>query len=53
MLTLTERPLVTSHTGHLGSGQGTSDEALISAIAAGDQRAMHCLYARHSGIHPV
>jgi RNA polymerase sigma-70 factor (ECF subfamily) len=45
MLTLTERPLVTSHT---GQGQGTSDEALISAIAAGDQPAMHVLYIRHS-----
>jgi RNA polymerase sigma-70 factor (ECF subfamily) len=48
MLTITERPLVTSHTGELGSGQGTSDEGLISAIAAGDRRAMHCLYAWHS-----
>jgi RNA polymerase sigma-70 factor, ECF subfamily len=48
MLTLTERPLVTSYTGASGSGQETSDEALISAIAAGDQRAMHSLYARHS-----
>jgi RNA polymerase sigma-70 factor (ECF subfamily) len=48
MLTLTERPLVTSHTGELGSGQRTSDEALISAIAAGDQCAMPFLYARHS-----
>src|SRR5512133_1829659 len=48
MLTLTERPLVASHKGELGSGQGTSDEALITAIAVGDQRAMHCLYARYS-----
>lgn len=48
MLTLTERPLVASHKGVVGSGQGTSDEALISAIAAGDRRAMHFLYARHS-----
>lgn len=48
MLTLTERPLVTSHTGASGFGQETSDEALINAIAAGDQRAMHSLYARHS-----
>jgi RNA polymerase sigma-70 factor (ECF subfamily) len=31
----------------LGSGQGTSDEALLGAIAAGDQRAMQVLYARH------
>jgi RNA polymerase sigma-70 factor (ECF subfamily) len=48
MLTLTERPLVTSHTGASRFGQETSDEALINAIAAGDQRAMHSLYARHS-----
>jgi RNA polymerase sigma-70 factor (ECF subfamily) len=48
MLTLTERPLLTSHTGGLGSGQRTSDEALISAIAAGDRRAMHVLYVRHN-----
>jgi RNA polymerase sigma-70 factor (ECF subfamily) len=48
MLTLTERPLVTSHAGELESGQGTSDAVLISAIAAGDQRAMHSLYARYS-----
>jgi RNA polymerase sigma-70 factor (ECF subfamily) len=48
MLTVTERPLLTSHASELGSGQGTSDEALISAIAAGDRRAMHVLYVRHS-----
>jgi RNA polymerase sigma-70 factor (ECF subfamily) len=48
MLTLTQRPLVTSHRRASGSGQETSDEALISAIGAGDRRAMHCLYARHS-----
>src|SRR5215469_828146 len=48
MHTLTERPLVISQAGRLGSGQGTSDEALIRAIAAGDQRAMHSLYVRHS-----
>ena len=48
MLTLTERPLVTSHTGASGFGQETSDEALISAIAAGNRRAMHVLYVRHS-----
>ena len=48
MLTLTERPLLTSHTGGLGSGQRTSDEALISAIAAGDRHAMHVLYVRHN-----
>jgi RNA polymerase sigma-70 factor (ECF subfamily) len=48
MLTLTERPLLTSHTGGLGSGQRTSDEALINAIAAGDRHAMHVLYVRHS-----
>jgi RNA polymerase sigma-70 factor (ECF subfamily) len=48
VLMLTQTPLVTSRTGASGSGQRTSDEALISAIAVGDQRAMHCLYARHS-----
>ena len=48
MDTLTESSLVTSHTRESGLGQGTSDEALISAIAAGDQRAMHSLYVRHS-----
>jgi len=48
MRTLTERSLVISQTGRFGSGQGTSDEALIRAIAAGDQRAMHALYVRHS-----
>jgi RNA polymerase sigma-70 factor, ECF subfamily len=47
MHTLTERPLVISRAGELGSGKGTSDEALIGAIAAGDQRAMQVLYARH------
>jgi len=48
MHTLTERSLVVSRAGKLGSGQGTSDEALIRAIAVGDQRAMHALYVRHS-----
>jgi RNA polymerase sigma-70 factor, ECF subfamily len=48
MLTLTGRPFVTSRTGEVGSGQGTSDEALIGAIAAGDRRAMQALYARHN-----
>jgi RNA polymerase sigma-70 factor (ECF subfamily) len=48
MLTLNERPLVTSYAGEFESDQGTSDAALISGIAAGDQRAMHSLYARHS-----
>jgi RNA polymerase sigma-70 factor, ECF subfamily len=48
MHTLTERLLVVSRAGKLGSGQGTSDEALIRTIAAGDQRAMHALYVRHS-----
>jgi RNA polymerase sigma-70 factor (ECF subfamily) len=49
MLALTGKPFVTSCTGEVGSGQGTSDEALIGAIAAGDRRAMQTLYARHSG----
>jgi RNA polymerase sigma-70 factor (ECF subfamily) len=48
MHTLTENSLVISRAGRLGSDQGTSDEALVRAIAAGDQRAMHALYARHS-----
>ena len=48
MLTLTGKPFVTSRTGEVGSGQGTSDEALISAIAGGDRRAMQALYARHN-----
>jgi len=48
MLTLTGKPLVTSRTGELGSGRVTSDEALVRAIAAGDQHAMQVLYARHS-----
>ena len=45
MLTFIETPLVVSRT---GESQGTSDEALISAIAAGDRHAMHVLYVRHS-----
>lgn len=48
MHTLTENSLVISRAGRLGSDQRTSDEALIRAIGAGDQRAMHALYARHS-----
>ena len=48
MLTLTGKPFVTSRTGEVGSGQGTSDEALIGAIAVGDRRAMQALYARHN-----
>jgi RNA polymerase sigma-70 factor, ECF subfamily len=48
MLTLTEKPFVTSRAGEVGSGQGRSDEALIGAIAAGDRRAMQALYARHN-----
>jgi RNA polymerase sigma-70 factor, ECF subfamily len=47
MDTLIQRPLVLSRAGRLGSGQRTSDEALLGAIAAGDQRAMQVLYARH------
>jgi RNA polymerase sigma-70 factor, ECF subfamily len=48
MLTLTGKPFVTSRTGEVGSGQGTSDEALIGAIAARDRRAMQALYRRHN-----
>ena len=48
MLTLTGKPFVTSRTGEVGSGQGTSDETLIRAIAAGDRRAMQTLFARHN-----
>ena len=48
MLTLTGKPFVTSRTGEVGSEQGTSDEALIGAIAAGDRGALQALYARHN-----
>ena len=48
MLTLTGKPFVASRTGEAGSGQGTSDEALIGDIAAGDRGAMQALYARHN-----
>ena len=48
MLTLTGKPFLTSRTGEVGSGQGTSDEALIGAIAARDRRAMQALYTRHN-----
>jgi RNA polymerase sigma-70 factor (ECF subfamily) len=47
MHTLTERPLVISRAGKLGSNQGTPDEALLWAVANGDQRAMQVLYARY------
>jgi RNA polymerase sigma-70 factor (ECF subfamily) len=47
MHTFTERPLVISRAAKLGSGQGTPDEALLGAIANGDQRAMRVLYARY------
>ena len=48
MLTLTGKPFVTSPTSEVGSGEGTSDEALIGTIAAGDRRAMQALYARYN-----
>jgi RNA polymerase sigma-70 factor, ECF subfamily len=48
MLTFIETPPGVSRTGEVGSGQGTSDEALVAAIAAGDQRALKVLYARHN-----
>jgi RNA polymerase sigma-70 factor, ECF subfamily len=48
MLTLTGKPFVTSRTSEVGSGQATSDEALIGAIAAGDRRAMQTFYARYN-----
>jgi RNA polymerase sigma-70 factor (ECF subfamily) len=48
MLMLTGKLTATSRTGEVGSGQATSDEALISAIAAGNRRAMHVLYVRYS-----
>src|SRR6516164_3832629 len=48
MLTFIGTPLVVSRTGDVGTSQGTSDKALISAIAAGDRHAMHVLYVRHS-----
>src|SRR6516162_2503870 len=48
MLTVTGRQFVTSRRGELRSGHGTSDAALISAIAGSDRDAMHVLYVRHS-----
>jgi RNA polymerase sigma-70 factor (ECF subfamily) len=50
MLTLTGKPFVASRTGEgeAGSDQGTSDKALIGAIAVGDRRAMQALYAQHN-----
>jgi RNA polymerase sigma-70 factor, ECF subfamily len=48
MLTVTGKQFVTSRRGELRSGHGTSDAALISAIAAGNREAMHVLYVRHS-----
>jgi RNA polymerase sigma-70 factor, ECF subfamily len=48
MLTITGTQFITSRRGELRSGHGTSDEALIGAIAAGDQDAMHVLYVRHN-----
>jgi RNA polymerase sigma-70 factor, ECF subfamily len=48
MLTFIETPRVASRSGELGSGHGTSDEALVAAIAASDRRAMQILYARHN-----
>jgi RNA polymerase sigma-70 factor, ECF subfamily len=48
MLTLTGKPFVASRIGEAGSDQGTSDKALIGAIAAGDRRAMQALYAQHN-----
>jgi RNA polymerase sigma-70 factor (ECF subfamily) len=48
MLIVTGKQYITSRRGELRSGHGTSDEALISAIAAGDRDAMHVLYVRHN-----
>jgi len=48
MLTVTGKQFVTSRRGELRSSHGTSDAALIRAIAANDRDAMHVLYVRHS-----
>ncbi len=48
MLTVTGVHFVTSRRGELRSSHGTSDAALIRAIAASDRDAMHVLYVRHS-----
>ena len=40
--------VIASRTGGWASGPGTSDHALIRAIAAGDKQAMHVLYTRHN-----
>src|SRR5260370_6584147 len=48
MLTVTGKQFVTSRRGELRSGHGTSDEALISAIAVSDRDAMDVLYVRHN-----
>ncbi len=48
MLTVTGKQFVTSRRGELRSSHGTSDAALIRAIAASDRDAMHVLYVRHS-----
>jgi RNA polymerase sigma-70 factor (ECF subfamily) len=50
MLTITgfSHQLVGSHATQSGSLQATPDEALISAVADGDRRAMQLLYTRHN-----
>jgi len=48
MLTIYGTQFVASHTDRWRSRQRTSDEALINAIAVGDQHAMHVLYVRHN-----
>lgn len=40
--------IIASHTAKSGQIQETPDEALVSAIAAGDRRAMQALYVRHN-----
>lgn len=50
MLTLTacSKQVATPSAVASGSNREASDEALISATAAGDKRAMHVLYVRHN-----
>jgi RNA polymerase sigma-70 factor (ECF subfamily) len=49
MFAITEcsQQAVTGKSAKSGSVQDNSDEALVGAIAGGDRRAMHALYARH------
>jgi RNA polymerase sigma-70 factor, ECF subfamily len=48
MTAVLSNQIIASHTAKSGQIQETPDEALVSAIARGDQRAMHALYVRHN-----